>query len=110
MGWRLFSRNLVLGWGRLKEGNRAMKSSSFPGNCGVRGVGGGGPRCPLSSGSSWGSLCLTSLRLSPRVSGSLERGQREGRSFVLAGPAAPVPLVLSQAGQHCRAVGCGENE
>lgn len=48
MGWRLFSRNLVLGWGRLKEGNRAMKSSSFPGNCGVRGVEGEDPGVRLA--------------------------------------------------------------
>lgn len=46
----------------------------------------------------------------PVISGSLKREPREGKGFLLASPAAPGPLALSQAGLRCRAAGYGENE
>lgn len=69
-GW--VSRNLVPGRGR---------AAVFPGNCGG-GVGWKERRCPLSTHSSWGPPCLTSLKL-PQGSLGLWREDpgRAGASF-----------------------------
>lgn len=97
MGGRLGQRKLSPGEGR---------GSRFPGELWVEWK---GPRCPLSTRSSWGPRCLTGLQL---PQGTLSPWREDpGRAGASSWPGRqPLCPALSQAGLGCRAVGCGENE